>query len=220
MYGDFVMSVDHVVGAILDELDKLEMADDTMVVFTSDNGPVWYDNDEEKYDHVSTGPLLGMKGDAWEGGHRMPYIVRWPGRVEAGAVNGRLIAFTDVMATFAEMTGQELPKNAAEDSFSFYGALVNRAPTTEQRSNFLIRSSAFPVIRSDRWVLIEGLGSGGFSQPRRINPEKGGPTGQLYDLNHDVGQRYNMWSANPDVVIRLRAEMKKYLDAGRSRGVK
>ena len=104
------------------------MKDDTMVVFTSDNGPVWYENDVERFNHDSSGGLRGMKADGWECGHRMPFLVRWPASVKAGAVTDQMICFTDFLATFAEMCGKELPVEAGPDSFSFFKVLNGTQP--------------------------------------------------------------------------------------------
>ena len=109
MYGDFMMMVDNEIGRVLNALEATEMDEDTMVIFTSDNGPVWYDEDVTRFDHDSSGGLRGMKSDAWEAGHRMPFIVRWPGEVKKGSVSDHLICFTDLMATFAEMHDVTLP---------------------------------------------------------------------------------------------------------------
>ena len=123
MYGDFTAMVDHMIGRVLTALEESGMKDDTLVIFSSDNGPVWYAKDTERYDHNSTGGMRGMKGDAYDGGHRMPFIVRWPGNVQAGSVTDQVICFTDVLATFADVTGAELPKGQGPDSFSFLNAL-------------------------------------------------------------------------------------------------
>ena len=102
MYGDFTMMVDAEIGRILAALDQSGLAGETLVIFTSDNGPVWYETDVERLGHASAGAWRGMKSDAWEGGHRMPFIVRWPGRVNAGTVSEQPICFTDLLATFAD----------------------------------------------------------------------------------------------------------------------
>ena len=105
MYGDFVMMVDAQIGRVLAALDESDATRETLVIFTSDNGPVWNPEDLVKYGHDTAGGLRGMKGDAWEAGHRMPFIVRWPGRVKAGTVTDQTICFTDLLATFAEICG-------------------------------------------------------------------------------------------------------------------
>ncbi len=166
MYGDFVMMVDSEVGRVLSSLDQAEMADDTMVIFTSDNGPVWYDSDVERFDHDSSGGLRGMKSDAWEAGHRMPFIVRWPGEVKKGSVSDQLVCFTDLLATFADIHDVKLPKAVGPDSFSFLPALKQRKPRkTPTRETFVMKSGSggLMTIRSGDWKFIEGQGSGGFS---------------------------------------------------------
>ena len=157
-----------------------------------------------------------MKGDAWEGGHRMPFIVRWPGTVGAGTVCAQTISFTDVLATMADVAGRHLPDGAGPDSFSFLPALKGG---TFQRAPIVMQSSAdgFMTIRSGRWKLIEGLGSGGFSRPSRITPGPGDPAGQLYDLDADPAETANRFASEPAVVERLRDEMRRIVEAGRSR---
>ena len=108
-YGDFTFQVDSVVGEVLSTIEELGIYENTLVIFTSDNGPVWYPADVERFNHKSTGPLRGMKGDAWEGGHRMPFVVRWPGRVRAGGPCHQMICHTDLMATLAAILQFPLP---------------------------------------------------------------------------------------------------------------
>jgi arylsulfatase A-like enzyme len=153
-----------------------------------------------------------MKGDAWEGGHRMPFVARWPERVEAGAVSDQTICFTDVMATFADLVGIALPTGAGEDSRSFAKVLLGEASTSAREVTILKADGS--VVRQGNWKLITHLGSGGFSKPRRREPEPGGPTGQLYDLERDLGETTNLWAARPDVVARLRALREEELAAG------
>jgi arylsulfatase A-like enzyme len=215
LYGDFLMMVDHEIGRVLAALESAGMLDATLLVFASDNGPVWYRTDAARFGHDAAGGLRGMKADAWEGGHRMPFIVRWPGTVGAGAVCDQTISFTDVLATVADVVGADLPAGAAPDSFSFLPALkggtFRRAPIVMQSG------SGFMTIRSGRWKLIEGLGSGGFSQPARITAGPGDPAGQLYDLNADPAETTNRFVSELGVVERLRAEMRRIVDGGRSR---
>ncbi|MEX2368787.1 MAG: arylsulfatase [Candidatus Paceibacterota bacterium] len=131
MYGDFMAMVDSKIGDILLALEQTGMAEETLVIFTSDNGPVWYDKDTEKFGHDASGGLRGMKGDAHEGGHRMPFIVRWPGVVKPGSVTKQTISFTDLLATFADITNTDLPENVGEDSFSILPVLTGSQPETE-----------------------------------------------------------------------------------------
>ena len=216
MYGDFTTMVDSMIGRVLQALDETtfagnKMADNALVVFTSDNGPVWYDEDVKRFGHDSSGGLRGMKGDAWENGHRMPFIVRWPGRVEAGAVSRQTICFTDLMATFAAIVGSKLPEGAGPDSVDFLPVLQGQQKESEPiRTSLVIPSSGgLMTIRSGPWKLIAGLGSGGFSQPRRVKPAAGDPPGQLYNLAEDLAETKNLYLKHPDIVRRLTRELAR-----------
>lgn len=218
MYGDFMAMVDAKIGEILSALDQQKMAEETLVIFTSDNGPVWYDKDKEHFDHDSQGGLRGMKGDAYEAGHRMPFIVRWPGVVEAGTSTDQTISFTDLMATFAEVLDTDLPQNSAEDSFSLLPILEGGDTEHEIRPPVVSMSSrGVRTIQDERWKLIEALGSGGFTDPVTIEPEPGGPEGQLYNLQEDPAETNNVWLDHPDVVNRLRNTLREIESNGRSR---
>lgn len=237
LYGDFVMMVDAQVGRVLAALKDAGLDKDTLVVFTSDNGPCWHDADTKRLGHDSTGGLRGMKSDAWEGGHRMPLIVRWPGQVKGDSESGQLVCFTDLLATFADAMGVDLPANAGPDSFSFLPALKGLAKeqpesagkpvgdavgsgSSSMRDTFVMRAGSLAsmmTIRSGDWKLITGLGSGGFSKPKRIQPVEGGPTGQLYNLIDDRNETNNLYLQHPEIVARLTAEMKTIVDQGRSR---
>lgn len=219
MYGDFMMMVDDHIGRVLRALDDAGMAQDTLVVFSSDNGPVWYDEDVDRFDHDSSGGLRGMKADSWECGHRMPFIVRWPGKVKRGSQSDQLVSFVDVLATAGAVAGIELPAGAGPDSFDFSPVLLGQQPEDRPIRESLVVYSGGGVatIRMGQWKLIEGLGSGGFSQPRRITPEAGGPVGQLYHLGRDPGETNNLYLKNPDVVKQLQTELKRLRDVEQSR---
>ena len=176
LYGDFVEMVDHEIGRVLETLDQAGIAKDTVVIFSSDNGPVWRESDVKKHGHDAAGGLRGMKGDAWEAGHRMPFIVRWPGKVAATSETGRLICFTDLLATFAELLDRDLSAGAAPDSVSFLPTLLGR-PQEEREPVFMESAHGFRSIRSGPWKYIDRLGSGGFSEPKEIKPAKDGPRG-------------------------------------------
>ena len=209
MYGDFAMMVDHMVGRVLQSLLRNGMADNTLVIFTSDNGPVWYQRDVERFQHDSSGGLRGMKADAWECGHRMPFIARWPGKVAAGSQSDQLICFTDMLATFAELTGATMSPEAGPDSFSILPALLgtDRAPV---RPSIVMKSgNGTMMVRKGPWKLITALGSGGFSEPKRIQPGEGDPKGQLYNLNDDLGETKNLYLESPGMVAQLREELER-----------
>ena len=199
LYGEFVADTDAAVGRVLAALDRAGVTEETLVIFTSDNGPVWYPHDVERFGHASTGPFRGMKSDSWEGGHRMPFVARWPQVVPAATTSTQTICFTDLLATCAELTGRELTDH---DSVSLVPAL--RDPEAPTGREVTILKANGSVVRMGDWKLIDHLGSGGFSKPRRVEVEEGGPVGQLYDLAADRGEARNLWSENPLVVQRLR----------------
>jgi arylsulfatase A-like enzyme len=220
MYGDFVMMVDDQIGRVLDLLDQVEMTRDTLVVFTSDNGPVWKPADVRKFGHKAAGGLRGMKADAWEGGHRMPFIVRWPGQIKPGTVSGQTICATDLLATFAQVLGQPLPAGAGPDSFGFLPVLRGTHPAEKPiRGPIVMQAGSSPamMIRSGDWKLINQLGSGGFSDPKTIKPGPGEPAGQLYNLRDDLAESNNLYLQHPEVVARLEGEMQRIVKAGQSR---
>jgi arylsulfatase A len=214
MYGDFMMMVDDQIGKVLEALERTGMYENTLLVFSSDNGPVWYDEDVERLGHDSSGGLRGMKADAWEGGHRMPFIVRWPGKVKMGSVTDRTVCFTDVLATLAEATGALLPEGAGPDSYSFLPLLLGKQPgNREPRPPLVLQSgNRAMLIRSGDWKLIDQLGSGGFSKPNHIEPGPGDPPGQLYNLAEDPGETNNVYLEHPEIVERLKSEMKQTIE--------
>jgi len=207
MYGDFVLQVDHTVGQILDALDRAGLTGDTLVIFTSDNGPVWYEQDVLRYAHDSAGPLRGMKGDAWEGGHRIPFLARWPGRIQPSSASSQLLCFTDMMATFAAIAGSATPETAI-DSHNMLPALLGR-DSGPIRDSLVLKENA-TVVRQGDWKLITHLGSGGFSDPRSVSPVPGGPQGQLYNLADDLGETDNLWLERPDLVQQLSEILQHY----------
>ena len=217
LYGDFVAQVDDALGSILQALEQAGLTRNTLVIFTSDNGADWKEGDKAQYAHRANAAWRGEKADAWEGGHRIPFLVRWPGRIPAGAVSDELGCLTDLMATVSELVGTGLQDNEGEDSCSLLPALLNRkhGPIREA----VVHHSVDGVfsIRKGEWKLILGLGSGGFSNPKKINPEPGGPQGQLYNLAKDPAESENLWLKHPVVVAQLTALLEKYRKQGHSR---
>ena len=205
MYGDFVMTVDSVVGQILKSLNKAGMSDNTLVMFSSDNGPVRYDKDTERYGHRSVGPLRGIKASVWEGGHRVPFIARWPGHIQAGIKSGRVIAFADIFATLAQIAGpEETPATTAVDSVSFLPTLLHPDRRQPARPPVLHDGK---VIRAGDWKLIDTKGRRGF------NAERGIPYGiELYNLKNDLSETNNLAEQMPQKVEHLRAETRKILE--------
>ena len=210
IYGEFCSMVDAEVGRVLQGLESRKMADDTLVIFTSDNGPVWYDADVQRSGHDSAGGLRGMKADAWEAGHRMPFLVRWPGMVEAGSVTHHLVCFTDLLATFAELINGKLTGKGALDSESFLPVLTDSSARHHPRGPIVMRAgSGAMMIRDQEWKLINQLGSGGFSNPKRVKPGPDDPQGQLYNLSVDPSEKSNLWKSHPELVRKLTARMKE-----------
>lgn len=211
-YADFVMETDAVVGRVLDALEASGMAASTLVVFTSDNGCAPYIGkaDLEMMGHYPSGPLRGAKADAWEGGHRVPFIVRWPGVVKAGGVCGQLVSQADLLRTFAELWGGALPDNAGEDSFSLLPLL--RGEDRPVRENAVSASSrGTPAVRSGAWKYIPAPGSGGWGE----GGDQSQPV-QLYNLADDIGETKNLAAAMPEKVAEMQALLEKLIVDGRS----
>ncbi len=219
-YGDFVAMVDAVVGQIDDALERQNMRDNTLLIVTSDNGAHWPVGDIEKYGHRANGPFRGQKADIHEGGHRVPFLARWPGRVDAGSTCAATTCLTDVFATAAAIAGASFPNGAGEDSFDLSPALRGedlpagwRAPVVHHSAGGMF------AIRRGRWKLVLGRGSGGFTAPRWIRGGKlaeGEPRGQLYDLERDPAEQDNLWSNEPALAAELCAVLEEYRTAGRS----
>jgi arylsulfatase A-like enzyme len=218
-YGDFVAQVDAAVGRVLKTLDDSQLADNTLVFLTSDNGAHWLPEDIRKWGHRANGNLRGQKADIWEGGHRVPLIARWPGKISAGTQSDQLVCLTDFAATAAAIAGNSLPADAAEDSYNFLPALLAQKSEKPLRDSIIHHSSDGTfAIRQGAWKLALALGSHGFSNPKDIEPQPGGPKGQLYNLADDLAETKNLWLEKPEVVARLTALLEKYKKDGRSRG--
>lgn len=209
--GDQVVLADWCVLQVLETLDRLGISDNTLVIFTSDNGPRIGVNG-----HRSAGKLRGYKSHIWEGGHREPFIARWPGKIKPGAISDEPIELTDMMATIAAIVGHRLPPNAGEDSYNILPALL--AKNTKPIRKTLVHHSCFGAfsIRKDKWKLILGTkGSGGWVRPRDEKPDERTP-GQLYNIVDDPYETRDLWDEYPEVVRELTALLEKYRKAGRS----
>jgi arylsulfatase A-like enzyme len=216
-YGDFVTQVDAAIGSVLDALRRVGAEDHTLVFVTSDNGAHWTPSDIEQYGHRANGPLRGQKADIWEGGHRVPFLARWPGRIAAGSSSDETVSLVDLLATAADIVDVELPHDAGEDSYSVLPILLGEELESPLREATVLHSmSGVFAIRLGPWKLIEGRGSGGFSEPRTIEPGPGEPLGQLYNVDRDPGETVNLYLDRPDVVERLSALLDRYRASGRS----
>jgi arylsulfatase A-like enzyme len=253
-YGDFVAQTDWSVGQVLEALRGAGIEGDTLVFFTSDNGPennfivpagfppevveVGVYERIRRSGHAGMGPLRGAKRDLWEGGHRVPFLARWPGRIAAGAVSDQTICHVDLMATVAALLGYDLPDDAGVDSHDLLPALLGERTTQPIREATVHHSRAgrFAIRRGD-WVLL--LASSGDDSedagptPRFVEPgdpwlgepqwwkERRGyvphdQPGELYDLRRDLAQRHNLYGERQDIVVELRALLQRYVADGRS----
>ena len=218
-YADFVMQNDACVGEVLDALQKYGVAENTLIFFTSDNGcspQADFPALREK-GHNPSAAFRGHKADIWDGGHRVPFIVRWPGQVKAGATSSQLASLVDLTATCADILQVELSDNAAEDSVSLLPILLGKAngPVREALVHHSI-SGKFSI-RQGRWKLELCPGSGGWSAPRDPQAVKQGlPSIQLYDMNADPAEQRNVQAEHPDVVKKLTKILERYVTQGRS----
>ena len=224
-HGDFIFELDYIVGELMKTLDELGLADNTLVMFSSDNGPEVTSVVNMRKDHRHDGarPWRGMKRDQWEGGHRVPFIARWPGRIKPGATTEQTISLTDVMATCAAIVGSELPNDAAEDSFNMLDVLLGaRGDKPVRRYTLQQTISLALAIRRGPWKYLDHKGSGGNSYRREplISfdlPEKAPDApGQLYNLETDPGETTNLYFEHPEIVKELKSQLDKYVAAGRS----
>jgi len=217
-YGDFTMLVDSMVGRILGAVENLNLTEETMIVFTSDNGPFWTPALTEQYGHRAAGLLRGMKADSWEGGHKVPYIVRWPGKVKSGTKSDTTISLSNFYATCADVLGRSLGLKDAPDSHSIWPVLSGNSSEVPGQEAIVMQSSKnFFAVRKGDWKWISGLGSGGFSEPSVLESDKGGPVGQLYNLRTDPAETQNTFQENLEKVNELQSILEKYRQQGHSR---
>ena len=205
-YGDFVAQVDTEVGRILTAIDAAGHRDDTLVIVTSDNGSHWRPQDVAEFEHDAHDGRRGMKADIHEAGHRVPMLVRWPGHTPEGTRSDALVSLLDLCATTADACGIVLPAGAAEDSRSFAPNL--HESTLPGRDELVLHSvDGMFALRAGPWVLIDGLGSGGFTAPARLDPEPDGASGQLYDLSEDPRQARDRWLTEPERAEAMRIRL-------------
>jgi len=217
-YADFVMQTDAAVGAMIGALKEAGVEQDTLVILTSDNGcsPQAKFDELKVHGHNPSGPLRGNKADLFEGGHRVPFVVRWPGRCAAGETSPETICLTDIFATAAEICGEKLADEAAEDSFSFLAALQPGGRTTRDHLVSHSINGSF-AIRRGPWKLLLCPDSGGWSEPRPGAKKAQGLMGvQLYNLETDLAESRNVADAEPKRVEELREQLDRIVERGRS----
>lgn len=208
---DLIMETDAVVGDVLAAIDRAGITDETLVVFTSDNGfaPYVGAKELEAQGHFPSGPLRGYKSDAWEGGHRVAFIVRYPGVVAPASQSDQLVHQADLLATVAEVLAADLPADAGEDSVSLLPLFRGDDQPVRQHA-ISCGMRGLPAIRDGQWKLVLGTGSGGWS--------KGGDTAklQLYDLETDLGEQDNRAAEEPERVASMLAAYQRIVSDGRS----
>jgi arylsulfatase A-like enzyme len=236
LYGDFIHELDWIVGGVLDALREMEVADNTIVIFTSDNGGMLHVTGQKawKAGHHMNGDLLGFKFGAWEGGHRVPMVVRWPGRIPADTTSGHLISHIDWLATLASIVGRPLKEGEAVDSLDQLKVLAG-SPEAPVRKTLIVtpNSPKHLSVRHGKWVYIPERDSGGFQGKKvgshlfagaaalpfagRANSDvvngkirKDAPPAQLYDLESDPHQEQNVYGKHPEVVRELEVLLNDY----------
>lgn len=217
-YADFVMQTDDGVRQILDAIDRNGFESNTLVIFSSDNGCSKAANIGAlaKHNHPVSGPLRGSKADLWDGGHRVPFVAKWPGKIAAGAKNDQLICLIDLFATLADVLGTTAPEASCEDSVSFLPAL-NGQPVETKRTGIVHHSvSGHFAYRTKDWKLLLARGSGGWSSPNEKQVAEGTQEAQLYKITDDISESANLYSAEPDTAARLLSLLKADVQNGRS----
>lgn len=218
-YADFVLQIDSDIGKILDALENTGLAKNTLLVFTSDNGcsPSAKIGELKAVGHSVSGPYRGHKADVYEGGHRVPFLVRWPSKVGAGTTSDRLVGQLDLMATFADALGESLPDGAGGDSVSFLPALLGQEGW-RGRSELIAQSIRGDfAIRDGKWKLLLCPGSGGWSYPRPGKDDTSSlPQMQMFDLNVDPGEQHNLIETEKARAGRMQAALEHTIAQGRS----
>lgn len=221
-YGDFVQQVDATVGKVINAIDEAGIADNTLLIVTSDNGSFMFSYENDAPDHTSNenlqgyaqnnhrsnGPLRGTKADVWEAGHRVPFFARWPGKITGDRKVGTTICLTDILATAAQVSGTEFDQNQSPDSFSFWAFTQEFGDSDPIPRPAVINHSVGGMfaIRDGKWKLVFGDGSGGRQKPRGKNF---GRPFQLFDLESDLGETKDVAAENAEVVKRMIESFKK-----------
>jgi len=219
LYGDFMLQVDHTVGEILKAIDRQGITNETLVIFTSDNGcSNQADFDElATFGHDPSYLFRGHKADIFEGGHRVPYVVRWPGKVKPGSSSAQIICLTDLLATTAAIVGDTLGSDAGVDSYNLLPALLDGQVEQIREATVHHSINGSFAIRKGKWKLIMCPGSGGWSDPKPGSPEEANlPPFQLYDLESDIGETRNLYDEYPEEVEELKQLLESYIRNGRS----
>jgi arylsulfatase A len=242
LYGDFVHELDWIVGQVMDTLEEHGVADNTLVIFTSDNGGMFNATGQKAWTagHELNGELFGFKFDAWEGGHRVPFIARWPGKIEAGSISEQLVSNIDMIATFAALTNGTIKEGQARDSVNVLSALMGD-PVAPLHDHLVLTpfKSSHLSIRKGKWMYIGAQAGGGFADrtpgshgfggPPAIqfagrensdmengNIKADAPSAQLYDLENDLAQSTNVYNQYPEVVEEMKSLLRFHRQEAKS----
>lgn len=219
-HGDFCMETDWVVGQILNTLDDLNLSENTLVIFTSDNGtsPKAGFADMQKKGHFPSWKYRGLKGSLLEGGHRMPFVVRWPKEIKARLVNNDAICTTDLLATCAAILNIEVQENTGEDSFSFLPALKDKELNTKNRLLVHHSDKGFFSVREGKWKLMlhPEAGTNRRNPKEKLNPIKNQADEMLFNMEIDVEESTNVANKHPEIVERLKKHLAEIIESGRS----
>jgi arylsulfatase A-like enzyme len=225
LYGDFVQQTDWTVGEILRAIQEAGIENNTLVFFASDNGSPATDgtgmygelNSISKYDHKPNYYFRGIKADIWEGGHHIPFIAKWPGKIKENSTCNKTVCLNDLIATLADLFKTDLPENAGEDSYSLLPLLLGKKKKDFTR-NFAVHlsSGGYFALRSSRWKLIMGAGSGGWTSPVPGKEEDGLPEVQLFDMKKDPQEKLNVYARYPEKVKALEDILINCVNNGRS----
>lgn len=225
--GDAIQELDDTVSQVLTALEKNGLKNNTMVIFTSDNGGVWDDGYEDHGPadvHALNGALRGTKGTLFEGGHRVPFIARWPGKIKAGTESAAFFAHLDMPATFASLTGVSVPAEGCLDSQNVLPALLGESPTGRDSAIFHVGGTKGPLaLRSGTWKFMQsgqfGYGKAAAKNKAKAGPKKdnGGGMVQLYDLSKDLGEQTNLAAQMPEKVKEFSEAIRQAREAGRTR---
>jgi arylsulfatase A len=228
VYGDYIHELDWMTGEVLAKLDGLNLSDNTLVIFTSDNGAM-LTADTREAGFLANGALIGQKTDSWEGGHRVPFVARWPRHIAPRSRSDKLICINDLFATTSALMERELEAGEGPDSCNILPALLGQPTERPLRENLVLSGTHEVAIREGKWLLIKRPGSGGFTTELEMGqwmtmgqlkyensdytddgkPKPGAPPGQLYDLEKDPHQTTNVYSEHPEIVERLSALLRE-----------
>ena len=218
-YADFVMQTDATVGAITKALQDNGLSENTIVIFSSDNGTSKAAKIEALADkgHIVSAGYRGSKSDLWDGGHRIPFIVKWPGVVKPNSTSNELICLTDMFATFSEITDAPMPSKAGEDSVSFLSALKGEKIKSTRAGVIHHSISGHFGYRQGKWKLLLARGSAGWSSPQEDDASLDNmPIAQLYNMENDAAETTNLYTTHPEIAEKLLNQLELDIKKGRS----